>query len=70
MLLRMLLCNVGPEMSLLNLSMLRAEMYNLIDSQTKRIVGTYKSVGRAYAAADRKDSEYGAVRYIVEPVKG
>lgn len=41
-------------------------MYQVIDIQTQFVVGTYKSRNRAYSLADRKDLEYGAVRYIVK----
>lgn len=40
-------------------------MYKLQDTQTGNIVGTYKSVKVARNARDRKNFEYGAVRYVV-----
>lgn len=42
--------------------------YDLIDSQTSKVVDSFKTRDRAYRAADRKDAAYGAVRYIVRPV--
>ena len=42
--------------------------YEVIDSQTAKVVDTFKTRDRAYRAADRKDAAYGAVRYIVKPI--
>lgn len=44
--------------------------YQVVDVQSGRVVGEYaaKSVNRARSFADRKDREYGAVRYVVRPV--
>jgi len=41
-------------------------MYNVIDNQTGRVVGTYSTMKRAYSKADRLDTIYGAVRYVVK----
>lgn len=46
----------------------QATKYEVIDTQTKRVVGTFKNRNRARNMADRKDNEYGAYRYIVRPV--
>jgi hypothetical protein len=43
-------------------------MYAVIDTHTGRRVGIYGSRTRAYRYADRRDAEYGAVRYIVRPI--
>ena len=40
-------------------------MYNLIDSQTGKILKTYKSRKAAREAARKLDWEYGAARYVV-----
>ena len=45
-----------------------AAAYQVVDRQTQRVVGTYKSRNRAHNVADRKDNEYGAIRYSVRPV--
>lgn len=42
--------------------------YEVIDSQTTKVVDSFKTRDRAYRAADRKDAAYGAVRYIVRPI--
>lgn len=42
--------------------------YDLIDIQTKAVVGSYKTRGTASRAADRRDLAYGAVRHVVRPV--
>ena len=41
------------------------EKFEIVDIKTKLIVGTYSNRRRAVNAANRKDLEYGAVRYIV-----
>ena len=41
-------------------------MWNVIDTKTKQVVGTYKTMAAARRAADRKDNEYGAYRYSVK----
>lgn len=43
-------------------------MYQVIDSQTQQIRGTYQSRRRAARRADALDLEYGAIRYRVEPL--
>jgi hypothetical protein len=43
-------------------------MYNVIDNQTGKIVGTYSTASRARNARDKKDLAYGAIRYSVRPV--
>lgn len=49
---------------------MRAVAYEVVDHHTRKVVGTYKPANRrrAYHMADRKDNEYGAVRYSVRPV--
>lgn len=42
--------------------------HQVVDSQTGNVVGSYSSRKRAHTAADKKDLEYGAVRYIVKPI--
>lgn len=42
--------------------------YDLIDSQTGRILKSYTSRSVATRAADLRDLAYGAVRFIVQPV--
>lgn len=44
------------------------DMYQVIDTKTGAVVGTYQDARRARAARDRKDAAYGAVRYAVRPV--
>jgi hypothetical protein len=43
--------------------------YIVVDRRTQAIVGTYSTLKRAHAAADRKDLEYGAIRYCVRRVE-
>jgi len=44
--------------------------YNVIDRHTKMVVGKpYRTMHRARSAADRKDLQYGAYRYGVQPVE-
>lgn len=45
-----------------------ADRYDVVDVQTKKVAGSFKSRDRAYTFADRKDNAYGAVRYVVQPV--
>lgn len=40
-------------------------MYHVIDTQTQEVVGKFKNAARARGLRDRKDAEYGAVRYTV-----
>ncbi len=42
--------------------------YQVIDGQTKAVVGTFKTRAAARRRADRLDSEYGACRYFVQVV--
>ncbi len=44
-------------------------MYNVVDRQTQKIVGTYATLKAARRSADRKDLQYGAIRYLVRPVQ-
>lgn len=37
-------------------------LYQVIDTKSGQIVGTYETLRRAHSVADRKDNEYGAVR--------
>lgn len=41
--------------------------YQVIDLQTGKVVGTYKSRRMATRKADKLDLEYGAIRYAVKP---
>lgn len=43
-------------------------MYEVIDRQTQKNVGTYTTLKAASRSADRKDLQYGAIRYMVRPV--
>jgi hypothetical protein len=45
-----------------------AHHYDLIDSQTGKLIKSYASRSAATRAADAKDLAYGAVRFIVQPV--
>lgn len=45
-----------------------ADRYDVIDKQTKQVVGSYKSRHSARRSADRRDTAYGACRYIVKPI--
>lgn len=40
-------------------------MYEVIDRHTGIVVGTYASLKTACRSADRKDLQYGAIRYMV-----
>lgn len=42
--------------------------HEVVDIQTGKVTGSYGSLRRAHRAADRKDIEYGAVRYIVRRI--
>lgn len=46
----------------------KPKTHEVIDAQTKAVIGQYTSLNRALAVADRKDADYGAVRYIVRPI--
>lgn len=43
--------------------------HEIIDSRTGESVAKYSSLRRALHAADKKDNEYGAVRYIVKKLQ-
>ena len=43
-------------------------MYQVIDIQTKTIVGIYDTAKKARAVRDRKDAAYGSVRYVLRKV--
>jgi hypothetical protein len=49
----------------LNAGMDTTYSYQVIDSQTNEVVGTYGTLRRARREADRLDLEYGAIRYRV-----
>jgi hypothetical protein len=42
--------------------------YQVIDGQTKQVMGTYSSRKRADRRADRLNNEYGAHRYSVKTI--
>lgn len=44
-------------------------MYQIIDTHTKAVVGTYSTFIRASRRRDRLDIAYGAYRYRVEAVR-
>ena len=46
------------------------EMFEVVDKQTGKTVGTYNSMSRANLARDKKDNEYGSYRYKTQPVGG
>ena len=39
-------------------------MYKVIDTHTKQVISTHKTLKAAYRKCDRLDNEYGAVRYV------
>jgi hypothetical protein len=43
-------------------------MYQVIDRQTGKVVGTYTELKRARRRADRLDLIYGAIRYGVQAI--
>jgi len=43
-------------------------MYQIIDSRTQQIVGTFQSYIRASRKRDKLDNEYGGYRYQVRKV--
>lgn len=43
--------------------------YEVIDTQTKNIIGTFATSKQAHRKADKLDSAYGAVRYSVRCTK-
>lgn len=44
------------------------ERYDIIDIQTGTVIASRKKRLDATRLADKKDQEYGAVRYIVKPI--
>ena len=44
-------------------------IYELIDTQTQKVIATYSYAqrNRARARRDKLDLEYGAIRYILKP---
>lgn len=42
--------------------------YDIIDSQSKKVIASRKTRTAATNFADRKDLEYGAVRYLVKAI--
>lgn len=42
------------------------QTYKLFDTQTKEVIATYKNVKAARSARDRKNFDFGAVRYTVK----
>lgn len=45
-----------------------ATKYQVVDVRSQKVVKEYKSRDKAQDWADMKDQEYGAVRYVVQPV--
>lgn len=45
------------------------QKYEIVDIQTGAKFGPYKTLRQAHVVADKKDLQYGAVRYVVRPVK-
>lgn len=43
-------------------------MYQVIDKQTGKVIGSYQDRKRARRKADKLDLEYGAIRYYVREV--
>jgi hypothetical protein len=43
--------------------------YQVIDQQTKQVMGTYQSRSRARNKADQLDMQYGAIRYYVRTIE-
>jgi hypothetical protein len=44
--------------------------YDIVDTHTKSVVGRAASLSRALRSVDKRDNEYGAVRYMHRPVYG
>jgi len=42
--------------------------YDIIDRQTKQVVGTAKTRAGATRSCDRRDNDYGAIRYYAKPI--
>lgn len=51
-----------------NETMEKPSRYEVTDSRTGDVVGTFQSRNRATNFADKKDAAFGAVRYVVRPV--
>jgi hypothetical protein len=47
---------------------MRQYTHEVVDSRTGAVVGQYVSAGAALRVADRRDAEFGAVRYTVRPI--
>lgn len=47
---------------------MNAYLYEVIDCRTQQRVGRYRTRDGAHRAADRMDSAYGAVRYVVRRI--
>lgn len=43
--------------------------YEIVDRQTKHVVGTAKTLASATRSVDRRDNAYGAYRYFARPVR-
>jgi hypothetical protein len=48
---------------------MEANRYEVVDIQTGQVVARCRSRSGALRAADRRDNEYGAVRYVVRTVR-
>jgi hypothetical protein len=46
------------------------EQYEVVDTRTGEVVSAHADLRRAKRAADRRDAEYGAVRYVVRRAVG
>lgn len=46
------------------------EMWEVVDKETGKTVGTYSSMTRAITARDKKDNDYGGYRYKTQPKGG
>ncbi len=44
-------------------------MYEVIDRKSNKVIGVYQTRLRARRVADRKDLEYGAIRYLVRKIE-
>lgn len=42
--------------------------YDIIDRQTKKVVGTAKTRAGATRSCDKRDNDYGAYRYYAQPI--
>jgi hypothetical protein len=41
-------------------------MFNVIDSKTGAVIGTYPTLRRAHMSADRKNKAHGSYRYLIK----